>query len=65
MRVTVRVIQGAAGGGLQPLSQAIPPKSFPRKKHGQAMVVYGLGIILAPLIGPTLGGWITDRYSWR
>lgn len=65
MLVTARVIQGAAGGGLQPVSQAILLESFPRKKHGQAMAVYGLGIILAPLIGPTLGGWITDQYSWR
>lgn len=65
MLVTARVIQGAAGGGLQPVSQAVLLESFPRKKHGQAMAVYGLGIILAPLIGPTLGGWITDQYSWR
>jgi DHA2 family multidrug resistance protein len=65
MLVTARVIQGAAGGGLQPVSQAILLESFPREKHGQAMAVYGLGIILAPLIGPTLGGWITDQYSWR
>ncbi len=65
MLVTARVIQGAAGGGLQPISQAILLESFPREKHGQAMAVYGLGIILAPLLGPTLGGWITDQYSWR
>lgn len=65
MLVTARVIQGAAGGGLQPVSQAILLESFPREKHGMAMAVYGLGIILAPLIGPTLGGWITDQYSWR
>jgi len=63
--VVARVIQGAAGGGLQPVSQAILLESFPREKHGQAMATYGLGIILAPLIGPTLGGWITDSYSWR
>ncbi len=63
--VLARVIQGAAGGGLQPVSQAILLESFPREKHGQAMAVFGLGIILAPLIGPTLGGWITDAYSWR
>ena len=65
MLVVARVIQGAAGGGLQPVSQAILLESFPREKHGQAMAVYGLGIILAPLVGPTLGGWITDSYSWR
>jgi MFS transporter, DHA2 family, multidrug resistance protein len=65
MLVTARVIQGAAGGGLQPVSQAILLESFPRNKRGQAMAIYGLGIILAPLIGPTLGGWITDQYTWR
>jgi DHA2 family multidrug resistance protein len=65
MLVAARVLQGAAGGGLQPVSQAILLESFPREKHGQAMAFYGLGIILAPLIGPTLGGWITDNYSWR
>jgi DHA2 family multidrug resistance protein len=65
MLVTARVIQGAAGGGLQPVSQAILLESFPREKHGVAMAVYGLGIILAPLLGPALGGWITDQYSWR
>lgn len=65
MLVTARLIQGAAGGGLQPVSQAILQESFPRNMRGQAMAVYGLGIILAPLIGPTLGGWITDRYSWH
>ncbi len=63
--VFARVLQGAAGGGLQPVSQAVLLESFPREKHGQAMAVYGLGIILAPLLGPTLGGWITDTYSWR
>ena len=65
MLVAARVLQGAAGGGLQPVSQAVLLESFPREKHGQAMAVYGLGIILAPLIGPTLGGWITDQFSWR
>jgi MFS transporter, DHA2 family, multidrug resistance protein len=63
--VAARVLQGAAGGGLQPVSQAILLESFPREKRGQAMAFFGLGIILAPLIGPTLGGWITDQYSWR
>lgn len=60
-----RVMQGLTGGGLQPLSQAVLLETFPRKKHGQAMAAFGLGIILAPIIGPTLGGWITDNYSWR
>ena len=60
-----RVLQGLTGGGLQPLAQAILLETFPREKHGQAMAVYGLGILLAPILGPTLGGWITDNYSWR
>jgi DHA2 family multidrug resistance protein len=60
-----RVLQGLTGGGLQPLAQAILLESFPREKHGQAMAAYGVGILLAPILGPTLGGWITDNYSWR
>lgn len=60
-----RVLQGLTGGGLQPLAQAIMLESFPQKKHGQAMAAYGIGVLLAPILGPTLGGWITDNYSWR
>ena len=60
-----RVLQGIAGGGLQPLAQAVLLESFPREKHGQAMAVYGFGVVMAPILGPTLGGWITDQYSWR
>jgi len=60
-----RVLQGLTGGGLQPLAQAILLETFPKEKHGQAMAVYGLGILLAPILGPTLGGWITDNYTWR
>jgi DHA2 family multidrug resistance protein len=60
-----RVLQGLTGGGLQPLAQAILLETFPREKHGQAMAAYGVGILLAPILGPTLGGWITDNYSWR
>jgi DHA2 family multidrug resistance protein len=63
--IVFRVLQGLAGGGLQPLSQAILLETFPKEKHGQAMAAYGLGIIVAPIIGPTLGGWITDNYTWR
>lgn len=63
--VFARVIQGAAGGALQPLSQAILMESFPPHKRGVAMAVFGLGVVVAPIIGPTLGGWITDSYSWR
>ncbi len=60
-----RVLQGMGGGGLQPVSQAILVESFPREKQGQAMAFYGVGVVFAPIIGPTLGGWITDNYSWR
>ena len=60
-----RVLQGLTGGGLQPLAQAVLLETFPPKKHGTAMAAFGLGIILAPILGPTLGGWITDNYSWR
>jgi DHA2 family multidrug resistance protein len=63
--IIFRVFQGLAGGGLQPFAQAILLETFPKEKHGQAMAAYGLGIILAPIIGPTLGGWITDNYTWR
>ncbi|MGC9159420.1 MAG: DHA2 family efflux MFS transporter permease subunit [Terracidiphilus sp.] len=65
MLVVARVVQGAAGGGLQPVSQAVLLESFPVHKRGYAMAVYGMGIILSPLLGPLLGGWITDSYSWR
>jgi DHA2 family multidrug resistance protein len=60
-----RVLQGLSGGGMQPLAQAILLETFPQKKHGQAMAAYGIGILLAPIIGPTVGGWITDNYTWR
>ncbi len=63
--VMARILQGLAGGGLQPLAQAILLESFPQEKRGQAMAAYGLGIVVAPIIGPILGGWITDNYSWR
>jgi DHA2 family multidrug resistance protein len=60
-----QVVMGAGGGALQPIAQTILFESFPKEKHGQAMAVYGLGIILAPILGPVLGGWITDNSSWR
>ena len=63
--VFFRVVQGAGGGGLQPVSQAILVESFPRAKQGMAMAVYGMGVVVAPIVGPTLGGWLTDNYSWR
>src|SRR5438477_2570740 len=60
-----RIIQGACGGGLQPLSQAILLESFPAEKRGQAMAFWALGIVVAPMLGPVAGGWLTDNYSWR
>jgi len=60
-----RVLQGAGGGALQPLSQAILLESFPIEKRSMSMAAYGLGIVVAPVIGPTLGGWLTDTFSWR
>jgi MFS transporter, DHA2 family, multidrug resistance protein len=65
MLVLFRVIQGAGGGGMQPTSQAILVDSFPRHKQGMAMAIYGMGVVVAPTVGPTLGGWITDNFSWR
>jgi DHA2 family multidrug resistance protein len=63
--LVARIIQGAGGGGLQPMAQAILADSFPAEKRGLAFSVYGFTAIVAPSIGPTLGGWITDNYSWR
>jgi DHA2 family multidrug resistance protein len=60
-----RVIQGAGGGGLQPMAQAILADTFPPEKRGLAFSVYGVTAVVAPSIGPTLGGWITDNYNWR
>jgi MFS transporter, DHA2 family, multidrug resistance protein len=60
-----RILQGIGGGGLQPVSQAILVESFPKEKQGMALAIYGMGVVVAPVIGPTLGGWITDNYSWR
>jgi len=63
--VVFRIIQGATGGALQPISQAILLESFPPQDRGKAMAFWGLGIVCAPILGPTLGGWLTDAYSWR
>ncbi len=60
-----RVVQGAGGGALQPLSQSILLESFPPVKRGAAMAFFAFGIVVAPVLGPTLGGWLTDTYSWR
>src|ERR1700720_1619470 len=63
--IICRVLQGAGGGGLQPSEQAILPDPFPPAKRGMAFAVYGIAVVTAPAIGPTLGGFITDNYSWR
>jgi len=65
MLLIFRIIQGAGGGGMQPMAQAIMADSFEPHKRGQAFALYGLVAVLAPSIGPTLGGWITDNFSWR
>jgi MFS transporter, DHA2 family, multidrug resistance protein len=65
MLLFTRILQGAGGGALQPIAQAVLMESFPKEKQGQAAGLYGLGVVMAPIIGPVLGGWITDNYSWR
>src|SRR6202142_1691380 len=65
MLIFFRILQGAGGGGLQPSEQAILADTFPAAKRGMAFAVYGLAVVLAPAIGPTLGGWITDNFTWR
>jgi DHA2 family multidrug resistance protein len=63
--ILFRVLQGAGGGGLQPMAQAILADIFPPQKRGLAFALYGITAVMAPTVGPTLGGWITDSYSWR
>ena len=63
--ILFRVIQGLAGGGLQPGSQGILLDAFPRERQGVAMTLFGFAVLIAPIVGPTLGGWITDTYNWR
>ena len=65
MLIIARVLQGMGGGALQPIAQSVLLESFPPAKRGAAMALYGMGVVVAPIIGPTLGGWITDNYSWR
>jgi DHA2 family multidrug resistance protein len=65
MIIVARIVQGAGGGALQPLAQAVLLETFPPDRRGVAMAVYGMGVVVAPIIGPTLGGWITDNYTWR
>src|SRR6059058_41641 len=63
--VLFRIIQGATGGAMQPLSQAVLLEAFPPHERGKAMGFWGLGIVTAPILGPVIGGWLTDTYSWR
>src|SRR5262245_63080129 len=63
--VVFRIIQGATGGALQPLSQAVLLESFEPQQRGRAMGFWGLGIVVAPILGPVVGGWLTENYSWR
>ena len=63
--IASRALQGVAGGGLQPSSQAVLLDAFPQEKQGAAMTVFGMAALLAPVVGPTLGGYITDNYGWR
>src|SRR5262245_1758895 len=63
--ILFRVLQGAGGGGLQPMAQAILADIFPPRQRGLAFALYGITTVIAPTIGPTLGGWITDNYTWR
>lgn len=63
--VFFRILQGIGGGALQPISQSILLETFPQKQHGMAMAIFGVGIMFGPIIGPLLGGWITDNWSWH
>src|SRR5436190_2335485 len=63
--ILYRVMQGLAGGGLQPSSQAILLDAFPQEKQGAAMTVFGIAALIGPVVGPTLGGYLTDNYNWR
>jgi DHA2 family multidrug resistance protein len=63
--IVFRILQGTGGGGLQPIAQAILADTFPPEKRGLAFALYGVTVIVAPTVGPTLGGWITDNYTWR
>src|SRR5438046_8423135 len=63
--ILFRILQGATGGALQPLSQAVMLEAFPPRDRGKAMAFWGLGIVVVPMLGPMLGGWLTDNYSWR
>ena len=60
-----RILQGLAGGGMVPVSQSILADSFPPPKRGQAFALFGVAVVVAPVVGPTLGGWLADNFSWR
>ena len=62
--IFARILQGFGGGGILPIGQSMLLENFPKEKHGMAMSLFGLGVIIAPIIGPVLGGWITDNWSW-
>ena len=63
--IVFRILQGAGGGGLQPMAQAILADTFPPQQRGLAFALFGITVVVAPILGPTLGGWITDNYDWR
>src|SRR4051794_32569020 len=65
MLILFRIVQGATGGALQPLSQAVMLEAFPPQDRGKAMAFWGLGIVVAPMLGPVIGGYLTDNFSWR
>jgi MFS transporter, DHA2 family, multidrug resistance protein len=60
-----RILQGLAGGGMVPVSQSILADAFPPQKRGQAFALFGVAVVVAPVVGPTLGGWLADTYTWR
>ena len=63
--IVFRILQGAGGGGLQPMAQAILADTFPPQQRGLAFALFGITVVVAPILGPTVGGWITDNYDWR
>lgn len=63
--IIARILQGVGGGAMVPIAQSIMLESFPRQKRGVAMAIFAQGVVVAPILGPTLGGWITDNYTWR
>src|SRR5208337_4283233 len=65
MLLLFRILQGLGGGGMVPVSQSILADSFPPEKRGQGFALFGIAVVVAPVIGPTLGGWIADNFSWQ